>query len=120
MRSRVARCLFAPFLALAVSSSSAVDLESDFDADVESWGTTDPAATVTWQAAVFDDAPQSSSAATTARYSATLLLAVPMASARSTSTSPVEASFTTVPNAAGPGLPREPPSASTISEEPFW
>lgn len=49
MNLRVAVCLSTLLLALAVSPSSAVDLESHFDADAESWGTTDPAATLAWQ-----------------------------------------------------------------------
>ena len=55
---------------------------------------------------------QRSSPAISPRYSATLLVASPMYSARSASTSPVSASSSTAPYAAGPGLPREPPSAS--------
>src|SRR5260370_17966602 len=47
-------------------------------------------------------------------YSATLLVARPMLSLTSASTSPVPASSTTAPNPAGPGLPREPPSAATM------
>ena len=45
-------------------------------------------------------------------YSATLLLATPMVVPSSASTRPVSASLTSAPYAAGPGLPREPPSAS--------
>ena len=47
-------------------------------------------------------------------YSATLFVAVPTDSAISTSTLPVMESRTSEPKAAGPGLPRLPPSASTI------
>ena len=50
------------------------------------------------------------------RYSATLFVAVPMKPATSVRTTPVTASRTTAPNAAGPGLPRDPPSASTMSD----
>src|SRR5437588_3084992 len=53
--------------------------------------------------------------ATSPWYSATLLVARPSPPRRSASTSPVSASITTAPNPAGPGLPREPPSASTIT-----
>src|SRR4051812_43966261 len=49
------------------------------------------------------------------RYSATLLLAIPMAVPSSARTRPVSASLTSAPYAAGPGLPREPPSASTTT-----
>ncbi len=49
-------------------------------------------------------------------YSATLLLATPMVVPSSAMTSPVTASFSTAPYAAGPGLPREPPSASMTTE----
>ena len=45
-------------------------------------------------------------------YSATLLVATPIVVPSSASTSPVLASLSTAPYAAGPGLPREPPSAS--------
>src|SRR4051794_19531249 len=45
------------------------------------------------------------------RYSATLLVAVPIDSERSATTTPSER--TSAPYPAGPGLPREPPSAST-------
>ena len=45
-------------------------------------------------------------------YSATLLVATPIVDPSSAITSPVSASFSTAPYAAGPGLPREPPSAS--------
>src|SRR3954447_6832591 len=46
------------------------------------------------------------------RYSATLLLATPIVVPSSASTRPVSSSLTSAPYAAGPGLPREPPSAS--------
>ncbi len=49
------------------------------------------------------------------RYSATLLVATPMYSAASARVSPVAASLTTAPYPAGPGLPRDPPSASTTN-----
>ena len=49
-------------------------------------------------------------------YSATLLVATPIAVPSSAMTSPVAASFSTAPYAAGPGLPREPPSASMMTE----
>ena len=45
-------------------------------------------------------------------YSATLLLATPIVLPSSAITSPVSASLRTAPYAAGPGFPREPPSAS--------
>jgi hypothetical protein len=48
-------------------------------------------------------------------YSATLLVASPSVLPSSASTSPVSASFRSAPYAAGPGLPRDPPSASTIT-----
>ena len=48
-------------------------------------------------------------------YSATLLLATPMVVPSSASTRPVSASLTSAPYAAGPGLPREPPSASMMT-----
>jgi len=51
-------------------------------------------------------------------YSATLLLARPMPAATSASTSPLAASLTTAPYPAGPGLPRDPPSASTTTRRP--
>src|SRR5439155_16774664 len=51
-------------------------------------------------------------------YSATLLVVVASAAACSASTSPVSASRTTAPYPAGPGLPREPPSASTTNRRP--
>ncbi len=47
------------------------------------------------------------------RYSATLLVATPMADLLSASTVPRSAENTTAPKPAGPGLPREPPSASS-------
>src|SRR3954447_23661337 len=53
--------------------------------------------------------------ATRPPYSATLLVARPTDSARSASTRPVSASRTSAPYPAGPGLPRAPPSASTMS-----
>src|SRR5690606_23261110 len=53
------------------------------------------------------------------RYSATLLVAVPIGSATSASTSPPAASRTTAPNPAGPALPRDPPSAPTASLRPI-
>src|SRR4051812_18775516 len=49
------------------------------------------------------------------RYSATLLLAIPIVVPSSARTRPVWASLTSAPYAAGPGLPREPPSASTTT-----
>ena len=49
-------------------------------------------------------------------YSATLLVATPIVVPSSAITSPVAASFSNAPYAAGPGLPREPPSASTMTE----
>src|SRR5690625_1296168 len=49
------------------------------------------------------------------RYSATLLVAMPKYSARSAKIVPVRASLTIAPKPAGPGFPREPPSASTMS-----
>ena len=49
-----------------------------------------------------------------ARYSATLLVAVPIRSPASASTAPSGAE-TTTPTAAGPGLPRAPPSTWTTS-----
>src|SRR4051794_15343006 len=54
------------------------------------------------------------SPATSPPYSATLLVARPTDSARSASTRPVSASRTSAPYPAGPGLPRDPPSASTM------
>src|SRR6478672_7180933 len=45
-------------------------------------------------------------------YSATLLLATPIVVPSSAITLPVSASLSTAPYAAGPGLPREPPSTS--------
>src|SRR5579875_1665178 len=48
-------------------------------------------------------------------YSATLLVATPSDSDSSARTSPVAASRTRAPYPAGPGFPRDPPSASTIS-----
>src|SRR4051794_33208141 len=53
--------------------------------------------------------------ATRPPYSATLLVARPTDSARSARTRPVWASRTSAPYPAGPGLPRDPPSASTMS-----
>src|SRR4051795_6400193 len=53
--------------------------------------------------------------ATSPPYSATLLVARPTDSARSASTRPLSASRTSAPYPAGPGLPRDPPSASTMS-----
>src|SRR4051812_11965873 len=50
------------------------------------------------------------------RYSATLLLATPIVVPSSASTTPVWASLSTAPYAAGPGFPRDPPSASTRTE----
>src|SRR6476646_1012914 len=50
----------------------------------------------------------------TARYSATLLVAMPIRSATSSITVP-SGSDTTTPIAAGPGLPRAPPSTLTTS-----
>ena len=50
----------------------------------------------------------------TALYSATLLVATPIRSATSSTTSP-PGSETTTPIAAGPGLPRAPPSTCTSS-----
>src|SRR3954447_19181281 len=50
----------------------------------------------------------------TPRYSATLLVAAPITSAASSSTSPSGVE-TTAPTAAGPGLPRAPPSTWTRS-----
>src|SRR3954468_7679179 len=55
------------------------------------------------------------SPATRPPYSATLLVARPTDAARSASTRMVSESRTSAPEPAGPGLPREPPSASTIS-----
>src|SRR3954447_17248270 len=55
------------------------------------------------------------SPATRPPYSATLLVARPTDSARSASTRPLSASRTSAPYPAGPGLPRDPPSASTMS-----
>ena len=60
-------------------------------------------------------AAASSSPAISARYSATLFVAVPSRAADSAITSPVAASRSTAPYAAGPGLPRDPPSASTTT-----
>ena len=54
----------------------------------------------------------SRSPAISPEYSATLLLATPIVVPSSAITSPVSASLSTAPYAAGPGLPREPPSAS--------
>ena len=45
-------------------------------------------------------------------YSATLLVATPIVVPSSAMTAPVSASLRTAPYAAGPGLPRDPPSAS--------
>src|SRR5690606_15502814 len=50
----------------------------------------------------------------TARYSATLLVASPMYSPRSARTAP-SSPFATAPIAAGPGLPRAPPSTFTTT-----
>src|SRR5438270_2498753 len=50
----------------------------------------------------------------TARYSATLLVATPMVSPSSSSTVPLGSEITT-PTAAGPGLPRAPPSTCTTT-----
>ena len=58
----------------------------------------------------------SSRPAISPRYSATLLVAVPIVSPISAITSPVSASLSRAPYAAGPGLPREPPSASTMTD----
>ncbi len=55
------------------------------------------------------------SPATRPEYSATLLLTMPRYSARSASTRPLAGSRTSAPYPAGPGFPREPPSASTTS-----
>ena len=52
-----------------------------------------------------------------ARYSATLLVASPIVSLRSASTSP-EGSVATAAIAAGPGFPREPPSTLTTTFGP--
>src|SRR5262249_58484264 len=63
-------------------------------------------------------APSSAGALTRAirpRSSEPLLVLRPSAPRRSTSTAPVAASRTTAPYPAGPGLPREPPSASTTT-----
>ena len=60
-----------------------------------------------------------SSPAIKPRYSATLFVVMPSVCATSASTSPVAASRTTAPYAAGPGLPRAPPSASTTSRRPL-
>jgi hypothetical protein len=68
----------------------------------------------TWTAASGSRARAARSPAIRPLYSATLLVAVPMYSATSASGSPVTASRTTAPYPAGPGLPREPPSASTM------
>ncbi|SLI09280.1 Uncharacterised protein [Mycobacteroides abscessus subsp. abscessus] len=63
-------------------------------------------------------APSSAAASSPAispRYSATLFVAMPTLSRRSASTATWSASNTTAPYPAGPGLPRDPPSASTIT-----
>src|SRR3977135_2242862 len=57
----------------------------------------------------------SSSPAISPRYSATLLVARPIACLLSASTAPWSVDQTTVPYPAGPGLPRDPPSASTMT-----
>ena len=49
-------------------------------------------------------------------YSATLLVATPIVVPSSAITAPVSASLSTAPYADGPGLPREPPSASITTE----
>ena len=49
-------------------------------------------------------------------YSATLLVAIPIVAPSSAITSPVSASLSTAPYAAGPGLPRDPPSASITTD----
>ena len=58
---------------------------------------------------------RSSRPAINPRYSATLLLATPIASARSAMIFPESASRISEPYAAGPGLPRDPPSVSMMT-----
>ena len=53
------------------------------------------------------------------RYSATLLLAVPIVVPSSARTRPLSASLTSAPYAAGPGLPRDAPSASMTTRRMF-